>query len=202
LSFLGTEVRLDGELRFSHVTTDDDLFPIEPTNIGRAFLSASIERPFDKGRLILFTAGGAVGADGAIPPQEWLFFGGPVSAPGYGFHELPALAGVTQRVEWRTGIPAPTISLGRFGKVPAQATIAPFVQATYARHPQSGVFVTPATNGVLAVPFAFQPEGVYPSIGVALQPFFDLLRFEVAKGTRHGAWQFNVDFSRDFWGVL
>ena len=202
LSFFGTELRLDGELRFSHLTTDDDFFPIEPTNVGRAFLSASIERPFDKGRLVLFTAGGAVGADGTIPPQEWLFFGGPVSAPGYRFHELPALAGVTQRVEWRTGIPAPTLSLGRFGRVPGQATIAPFVQATYARHPRSGVLVAPVTNGALAVPFAFQPDGVYPSVGVALQPFFDLLRLEVAKGTRHGSWQFNVDLSRDFWGVL
>jgi len=202
LSFLGTELRLDGELRFSHLTSDDDLFPFEPTNVGRAFLSASIERPFDHGRLVLFTAGGAVGADGLIPPQEWLFFGGPVSAPGYRFHELPALAGVTQRVEWRTGIPAPKISLGRFGRVPGQATIAPFVQATYARHPTPTDLALPIPNGATFVPLGFQANGVYPSVGIALQPFFDLLRFEVAKGTRHGTWQFNVDFSRDFWGVL
>ena len=202
LSFLGTELKLDGELRFSHLTTDDDLFPIEPTNVGRAFLSANIERPFDKGRLVLFTAGGAVGADGTIPPQEWLFFGGPVSAPGYRFHELPALAGITQRVEWQASIPAPKISLGRFGKVPAQATIAPFFQATYARHPRSGPLIALGPSSAVAVPFAFQPDGVYPSIGIALQPFFDLLRFEVAKGTRHGSVQFNLDFSRTFWGVL
>jgi len=202
LSFFGTELRLDGALRFSHLTTDDALFPIDPTNVGRVFLSASIERPFEKGRLVLFTAGGAVGADGPIPPQEWLFFGGPVSAPGYDFHTLPALVGVTQRVEWRAGIPAPKISLGRFGRVPAQATIAPFLQATYARRPSAGVFVAPAGSGAVAIPSAFQPTGVYPSVGVALQPFFDLLRFQIAKGTRHGTWQFNVDFSRDFWSVL
>ena len=60
----------------------------------------------------------------------------------------------------------------------------------------------PLEGGVAAVPLNFQATGVYPSVGIALQPFFDLLRFEVAKGTRHGSWQFNVDFSRDFWGVL
>jgi hypothetical protein len=137
-----------------------------------------------------------------LPPQEWLFFGGPVSAPGYRFHELPALVGVTQRVEWRVGIPAPRISLGRFGKVPAQATIAPFVQATYARRPQVGPLVALSSSSAVALPFAFQPTGVYPSIGIALQPFFELLRFEVAKGTRHGSVQFNVDLSHDFWGIL
>jgi hypothetical protein len=35
-----------------------------------------------------------------------------------------------------------------------------------------------------------------------LQPFFDLVRLEVARGLRHGEWRFNVDVSRDFWGVL
>ena len=47
-------------------------------------------------------------------------------------------------------------------------------------------------SSAVAVPFPFQPTGVYPSIGIALQPFFELLRFEVAKGTRHGTVQFNV----------
>ena len=65
---------------------------------------------------------------------------------------------------------------------------APFVQATYARH---------AVKTDVA-----HPPGVYPSVGVALQPFFDLVRFEVGKGLRNGTWQFNFDVSRDFWGIL
>ena len=36
----------------------------------------------------------------------------------------------------------------------------------------------------------------------ALMPFFDLLRVQVARGLRRGRWTFNVDVSRDFWGVL
>ena len=202
LSFFGTELRLDGELRLSWVKSDDALIPFEPTTIGRAFFSASIERPFESGRLVLYTAGGAVGANGTIPTQEWLFFGGPISAPGYRFHELLAVVGVTQRVEWRTGIPAPTISLGRFGRVPGRATIAPFAQATFARHPAPTVLALPIPNGVAIVPLAFETTGVYPSVGIALQPMFDLVRFEIARGLRHGIWQFNVDLSRDFWGIL
>jgi hypothetical protein len=129
-----------------------------------------------------------VGANGAIPAQEWLYFGGPVSAPGYAFHELGAVAGVTQRVEWRTDIPAPALSLGRFGRSPPRATLAPFVQATFARR---------------AAPVdVAHPTGVYPGAGVAVQPFFDLVRLELARGFRNGDWSFNVDLSRDFWGLL
>ena len=188
LSILGTELRLRGELRATRISTDDASFPVPTSTVGRAFASLSIERPFESGRLVLLTAGGAVGSSGPIPAQEWLYFGGPVSAPGYEFHELASVAGVTQRVEWRTAIPAPAFSLGRFGRAPGRATLAPFAQATFARRA--------AATDVL------HPTGIYPSAGVALQPFFDLLRFEVARGLRHGVWAFNVDLSRDFWDIL
>ena len=166
----------------------DEFVPVPASTVGRAFASLSIERPFDSGRLVLFTAGGAVGANGPIPAQEWLYFGGPMSAPGYELHELASVAGVTQRVEWRTPIPAPSFSLGRFGRAPGRATLAPFVQATFARRA--------AETDVL------HPTGIYPSAGVAVQPFFDLVRLELARGLRHGTWTFSVDLSRDFWGIL
>jgi hypothetical protein len=183
-----TELRLRAELRATRISTDDAAFPVPTSTVGRAYASLSIERPFESGRLVLFTAGGAVGSTGPVPAQEWLYFGGPVSAPGYAFHELAAVSGVTQRVEWRTSVPAPSFSLGRFGRAPGQATLAPFAQATFARR---------AVDTDVA-----HPAGVYPSVGVALQPFFDLVRLEVARGLRHGEWRFNVDVSRDFWGVL
>jgi hypothetical protein len=172
----------------SRISTDDAAFPVARTTVGRAFASAQLERPFDAGRLVLFTAAGAVGANDAIPPQEWLYFGGPASAPGYAFHELASVAAATQRVEWRTDVPAPAVSLGRFGRIPGRATLAPFVQATFARRALS------ADVG--------HPTGVYPSVGVAVIPFFDLLRFQVARGLRHGRWSVDVDVSRDFWGIL
>jgi hypothetical protein len=186
LSVFGTEVRMTGELRLSHLTTD--AAPIPSTTLGRAYATLSLERPLDEGRLALLLAGGAVGANAAVPAQEWLYFGGPVSAPGYGFHELAGLVGATTRIEWRGQIPAPAISLGRFGRIPGQATLAPFVQGTFIRH-------------ALAADVA-HPTGIYPSAGVAVQPFFDMLRFQLARGLRNGRWSLNVDVSRDFWGIL
>ncbi len=188
LSVFGSELRGSAEFRVSHVTQDDAAFPLAASNVARAFVSVSLERPYECGRLALSLAGGAVGSSAELPSQEWLYFGGPVSAPGYRFHELAAKAGATTRVEWRTQVPAPALSLARFGQIPGRATLAPFVQATYAR---------PASATDLN-----HPEGVYPSAGLALQPFFDLMRLQVARGLRNGTWTFNVDVTRDFWGVL
>jgi hypothetical protein len=190
LSIFGTEVRASAELRGSRLTTDDPAHPIAPTTLGRAFLSLGIERPFGRQRLALQTYAGYVGTTthAVIPPQEWLWFGGPLSAPGYDYHELGALAGVSQRVEWRTPVPMPAIPLGRFGRVPGEATLAPFVQGTLSR----SALTTDRAH----------PTAVYPSVGVALLPFFDLLRVQVARGLRNGRWTLNVDVSRDFWGVL
>jgi hypothetical protein len=188
LSFLGTELRASGELRVSRLTTDDALFPIEPSTVTRGFVSLNLERPIGRNRLVLATNGGLVGSSGVLPPQELLYFGGPVSAPGYDFHELVTRGGISQRVEWRTPIPFPAVNLGRFGRVPAAATLAPFAQATGIRR----AFELDVEH----------PSGVYPSVGVALQPFYELVRLEVGRGLRHGRWTFNVDVSRDFWGIL
>ena len=188
LSVLGTEVRASGELRVSRLRPDDASAPVATTNVGRAVVSVGIERPLGRNRLVLQTYGGAVGANGTIPAQEWLWFGGPLSAPGYEFHELAAVAAVSQRVEWRTPVPVPSVSLGRFGRVPGQATLAPFVQGTFIRRAQDTDLA--------------HPSGGYPSAGVALVPFFDLLRIEVARGLRGGRWTLNVDVAREFWGVL
>lgn len=188
LSFLGTELRASGEARLSRFTTDDAMFTIEPSVVARAFVSLDIERPIGRNRLALTTRGGAVGGSGVLPPQELLYFGGPSSAPGYEFHELAARGGVSQRIEWRAPVPFPSVNLGRFGRVPGEATLAPFVQATAIRRAYE-----------LDVD---HPGGVYSSVGVALQPLYDLLRIQVGRGLRHGRWTLNVDVSREFWGIL
>jgi hypothetical protein len=191
LSFFGTEVRASAELRASRLTTGDPARPIPTTTLGRAFLSLGVERPFGRQRLALQTYAGHVGttrAHGLMPPQEWLWFGGPLTAPGYDYHELGALSAVSQRVEWRTPIAVPAVPLGRFGKVPGEATLAPFVQGTFVRTARADD--------------AAHPDGIYPSAGVALMPFFELVRVQLARGLRNGRWSLNVDVSRDFWGVL
>ncbi|CAN5291962.1 hypothetical protein BH09GEM1_BH09GEM1_03070 [soil metagenome] len=188
LSLFNSEVRTSAEFRVSHLTQDDAAIPFATANAVRAFGSLSLEHAYEAGRLALSLAGGVVGSSAGLPPQEWLYFGGPVSAPGYRYHELAATAGATARAEWRLQVPAPALSLSRFGRIPGRATLAPFAQATYARRALSAD--------------ATHPEGVYPSLGVAVQPFFDLLRLQLARGLRHGTWTFNVDVTRDFWSVL
>lgn len=187
LSVFGTELRVNGELRLSRVRFDS-VASSRFSTIGRVFATLTLERPLEEGRLVFLVAGGAVGTSGELPQQEWLYFGGPMSAPGYRYHELGGRGGVTTRLEWRRQVPAPAISLGRFGKVPGQATLAPFVQGTFIRR---------ASSSDVA-----HPSGGYPSVGVAVQPFFDLLRIQAARGLRNGRWSLNVDVSRDFWGIL
>ena len=188
LSLFGTEVRTSGEFRIARLSFDDATVPASPSSVARVFVSLAVERPVGDSRLVLQTYAGAVGASGAIPAQEWLWFGGPTSAPGYRYHELAALTAVSQRVEWRTPIPFPTIPLGRFGRIPGRATLAPFAQGTFVRRALEAD--------------ASHQTGIYPSVGVALLPFFDLVRLQVARGLRGGRWTFDADVSRDFWGIL
>jgi len=45
-------------------------------------------------------------------------------------------------------------------------------------------------------------SGVYPSAGVGMLFFYDLLRADVARGLRQGSWRFSIDIDRAFWGIL
>ena len=50
--------------------------------------------------------------------------------------------------------------------------------------------------------FAPGPSEWHPSIGIGILTLFDLLRFDVARGTRDGRWSFYVDVTRDLWSIL
>jgi hypothetical protein len=130
-------------------------------------------------------AGVAGGRD--LPPQWLVFAGGPWSAPGYDWHAFGSRALLSQRVELRTRVPAPSVPLRKFGKSPPHATLAPFVQALAVA---SGTPERPTR------------AGVYPSAGVSVLFFYDLLRADVARGLRDGGWRFAIDIDRSFWGIL
>ena len=190
LSFFGTELRAGATLRMS---TDAPWGPgsglesDEPRF--RGSMSAEIERPFGRHRLVLATTAAAVSTSGGVvPPQDLVYFGGPLTGPGYDFHSLVGARGVSQRIEWRLPVPFVSIPLGRFGRAPGGATLAPFVH---------GVQISgrPAELGP-------GPNGFHPAGGLGFLTLFDLLRFDVAHGFRDGGWTFSVDVSRDFWPVL
>ena len=189
LSLFGTELRATATLRVStHVGSASGSEGEDDESTVRGSLSAEIERPFGRHRLVLATAAAAVASSGEVAPQDLVYYGGPLSGPGYDFHSLQGERGVSQRIEWRLPVPFVSIPLGRFGRAPGGATLAPFVHGIWIDgrpgEPEPG------------------PEGFHPSAGVGMLALFDLLRLDVAHGLRDGRWTFSIDVSRDFWPVL
>ncbi len=154
---------------------------------GRGTLDVELQRPIGRDRLVLRTiAAGSVGSD--VPQQYEVWLGGPVTLPGVGFHAIRGRSGVSQRIEWQHAVPGPAIPLGRYGRVPAQLTLAPYgvVAWTDAR--------TTSTHVV--------QRGLHPALGLGGLGFFNLLRVDVARGLRDGRWMFSVDVAREFWRIL
>ncbi|HEX3867835.1 MAG TPA: hypothetical protein VHV78_13830 [Gemmatimonadaceae bacterium] len=192
---LGTELSATGELRSA--------FPVGsvvPFAGGggsswgagtlRGVLTADIEHAFGAQRLVTATtvAGLLAGPARAseLAPQELVYVGGPVSGPGYDYHAFVSNEAGSEHVEWQLPAPFVPFSLGRFGRVPAHGTLAPFVQA------------------VVVNTFEGLRGGVFPSIGAGYLTPFDLIRFDVARGLRGGLgrWTFSVDVGRELWSIL
>jgi hypothetical protein len=159
--------------------------------VARAQGLLQLTKPLGRDRaLFLQSFGGVAGsvAGGSDMPPQWLIFaGGPWSAPGYDFHAFASRAMLSQRVELRVPVWAPSLPLGRWGKSPDHVTLAPFVQALATA---SG---TPARPTIAAV---------QPSAGLGVLFFYDLVRADVARGLRDGRWRFAIDIDRGFWGIL
>ena len=157
--------------------------------------SVGLEHRADIGRstLVFRENAAAVFGDTTLL-QEAVYFGGPTSLPGYALHEIAGKYGSSTRLELQIPIPSISIPLGRFGKVPGQAKLAPYV---------GGAFVggaLPCTPTLGRCPA--RDDGFYPMAGIAALSFFDLLRFDIARGFRDGRWTFNVDVNRDFWSIM
>jgi hypothetical protein len=163
---LGTQIRFDATISGAFST------------FARASAVLSVERPEGADRLVTRTTLAGVTA-GPVPIQDDVFLGGPVTGPGYAFHEFAGRAGATEHVEWQFPIPAPGIPLGRYGTTPRTVTLAPFVHVLYTAR-----------------------DGYYPSAGMGVLALFNLVRFDVARGLRRGAWTFAFDLDRALWPVL
>lgn len=141
------------------------------------------ERDAGPGRLVLESIGGATGSD---LPQDRLRAGGPVTGPGYSFHQLDGDALLAQRVEWRVPVPFPGISLGRWGRTPGEARLAPFATVVVVRDDASG---RARVTG-------------YPGAGLGVLALYDLVRLDVARGLRGGRWRVGIDITRELWRIL
>ena len=180
----GTELRAHGEVR--GMSFRSGALSVQDRQTARVFVDASLERPFGNHRLVARTTIAAVdAASSAVPPQELVYLGGPVSGPGYGYHELVGEIGGSQRLEWRLPAPFVAIPLGRFGEVPPRLTLAPFAHA---------VFLARASGE--------RQAGWYPALGTGALLFFDTLRLDVSRGLRDGRWTFGVDLTPELWRVM
>ena len=188
LAVLGTEVRFTARASAGLFEGRDTVLAAQRPHFGRAFLSARVERPVGVNRLVLQSMFGGVTAVGPTPPQELIYFGGPTTGPGYPYHLFTGSIGAAQRVEWRMPVDFPAISLGRYGRTPRTATLAPFVHTVYVGGSETG-----QGRG---------RTGWYPSAGAGLLLFFDLIRIDLARGLRKGRWSFSIDIEREFWGIL
>ncbi len=181
LWLFGTELSANGNVRWTNgVGGAATANAWDGVRTLRANAVLNIERPIGRERLVSHTTAARVWSSQAfVPPEELVYLGGPVSAPGYDYHSLISTAAVAEHLEWQFPIPFVPFSLGRFGRVPATAALAP-----YAHGVESG-------------------GRFLPSLGAAFLTPFNLLRFDVARGVgRGGRWTFAVDVSREFWSVL
>ncbi len=179
----GLNARGRAEIRFGRESNPAG----DPSTFARAYGELQLERPAGPGTLLWRLGGGFATGQGAIPLQQRFFAGGPVTAPGFEYHQFSGTRLLSQRLEWRLPMSFVRIPLGRWGAIPGHATFAPFANLT-------GVSDTDAVTR--------SSSGWYPTVGAGLLVFFDLVRIDVARGLRDGRWTFGVDLSRDFWRVM
>jgi hypothetical protein len=140
--------------------------------------------------IISAQAGAAFSPSNApIAMQHFFLHGGPVSAPGYEFHELAGKFVASTRLEYHVRVPFFPISLGKYGDSPAHLTLAPYLSLSYLSGPPRG-------------PEVVRDTGFYPSAGIGALLLFDLLRIDVARGLRGGRFIFSADIMRPFWNLL
>ncbi len=152
--------------------------------LGRGVVTLDASRHAAAGTVVMRSMLGGLVGGFAPPAQRLVRIGGPVTAPGFGFHQFSGRAAFTQRAEWQHGIPFVPMSLGRFGRVPSTLTLAPFV---------STVWVD--THGAAG-------QGWHAAAGLGVLAFFDQLRVDVARGARDGRWTFSVDLAPSLWPIL
>lgn len=183
-AWLGGALSMRSELRIGSLTSGS----ARRHGYARLFAAAGWERRVGAFTLVWEGTGGLLATEeDSLAAQHLLYAGGPVTAPGYGAHRFAATRLLAQRVEWRVPVPFVPVPLGRWGRIPGQATIVPLVNAVYVSR---GAAFRPAANGW------------YPSVGLGLLALFDLVRLDVARGLRDGRWTFGVDLARELWRIL
>jgi hypothetical protein len=206
LGWLGTEIRGVVEARVT--ATDASASSCGAgaciaTRVIRGSAVLEVERAWGDTRFVSRSQGAAASGSPALVAQDVVFLGGPVSAPGYPFHVFIGDRALSQTFGLHLPIPFPAISLGRFGRSPANARLVPHVTGI-ALH-QVPVTTTVLTAPILIAPpnpLSFRASGFYTSAGASLITGFDLFVLDVSHGFRDRRWTFSFDVTRAFWSIL
>jgi hypothetical protein len=162
--------------------------------LGRGVATLDISRTTPAGTLVLRSLAGTLVGGFTPPAQRLVRLGGPVTAPGFDFHQFAGRTALSQRAEWQRGVPFVPLSLGRFGRVPSTLTLAPFVSA---------VWVDTQGAPDQGAPDQGAPDqGWHAAAGLGVLAFFDQLRIDVARGVRNGRWTLSVDLAQALWPIL
>jgi hypothetical protein len=151
---------------------------------GRGSVTIDASRPAATGTLVSHTIAAALAGGFALAPQRLVRIGGPVTGPGFDYHQFTGRAALSQRFEWQRAIPFVPLRFGRFGKVPSTLTLAPFAM---------GLWVDGQGGAA---------HGWHGSVGLGVLALFDQLRLDVARGGRGGRWTFSVDVSSALWPIM
>ncbi len=178
-------LRASAMLRAGSLHSDDDAHDV--SRFARIAGQATTAFPFARGIVISQTQVGIVATRGPALPQQLVYLGGPVTGPGYGYHQFVGSAGATQRVEWKRDMSVFAFPLGRYGSTPVVTAIIPFGNAVFI-HDDSA-------QGA-------NEHGVFPSLGVGLELFSGTLRADLARGLRGRRWTFAIDAGRSLWSIL
>jgi hypothetical protein len=184
----GTEWRVRAQILGESYTASDTMLARGAATLARGFADVEAARGWGSDRLVARVSLGGVSAANPLPAQAFIYAGGDVSGPGYAYHAFAGRVTGAARLEWQFPIPAPAISLGRYGTTPAHVTLAPFLSADYVD---------------AAAPFRPLATGWYPAAGLGGLALFDLVRIDVARGFRaNGRWTVWADLIPELWGVL
>ena len=174
-------VSANGELRLGQFSPDRP--GALTTRFARLHLHGEFQLVSGKSTVRAETFASGVAFGGPALPQQLVYFGGPISGPGYTFDQFAGRAGLSQHVEWGRHVSFGSLPMNQAGSVPAVTQLALYAHAGW---------IEGATNH----------HEVFPAIGGAAELFSGLLRADVARGLRHGRWTFGIDAGRAFWSIF
>jgi len=128
-------------------------------------------------------------ASPGLPAWRAFVLGGRGTLLGEGFRAYAGRETAWGALDLRLPVGVPEIALGSFAGTGRTLTLIPFVAAGW-----MGGAVQPALGAAT--------RGVRPVVGVGLEWFHDLLRFDAGYAPGAGTVGFSVDVSRDFWDIL